>query len=334
MPFNKSLPLPQHLFNLFFTQNSVDPRNSGYDVVQLGCTLEGIPVYIDKVAAGADGLVVVNRVKSHTEYTGDIESGLMKMMTIGLGKHKGALAAHSYAVQYGYQEVIPAIAREILKTAPIIFGLAVVENTHDEIAMVVAVESDSMEQVEKALLLEAKGFLATLPFDKLDILIVDEMGKEISGTGIDSNVVGRIMFAGGPEPESPRITRIVVLDLTEKSCGSAVGVGLADFITRRLADKIDFDVTYINCLTAMTPEKARLPVVGETDREAVEWAFQTVGAVEPRQARVVKIKNTLHLDELYVSQSLLPELKVKADWEIEEKAHEMCFSLEGDIYIN
>ena len=309
------------------------PIISQMDVVKLGHTQEGIPVYIDKVAASADGIVVVNRVKPHTEYTGDIESGLMKMMTIGLGKHRGALTAHKYAVQYGYQSVIPSIAREILKSASILFGLAVVENTHGETARVVAVEPDSFEETEKALLKEAKKFLATLPFHKLDILIVDEMGKEISGTGIDTNVIGRIMFIGGPEPESPRITRIVVLDLTEETCGSAVGVGLADFITRRLVNKIDYRVTYINCFTAMTPEKARLPAVAETDKEAIEWAFQTIGAVEPQQARVVKIKNTLHLDKLYISQSLLSELEAKPDWEVEQKAYEMRFDHDGNIYL-
>ena len=309
------------------------PIISQMDVVKLGHTQGGIPVYIDKVAAGTDGIVVVNRVKPHTEYTGDIESGLMKMMTIGLGKHRGALTAHKYAVQYGYQSVILSIAREILKSTSILFGLAVVENTHGETARVVAVEPDSFEEREKALLKEAKKFLATLPFHKLDILIVDEMGKEISGTGIDTNVIGRIMFIGGPEPESPRITRIVVLDLTEETCGSAVGVGLADFITRRLVNKIDYRVTYINCFTAMTPEKARLPAVAETDKEAIEWAFQTIGAVKPQQARVVKIKNTLHLDKLYISQSLLSELEAKPDWEVEQKAYEMRFDLEGNIHL-
>jgi len=310
------------------------PIISQMDVVELGYTQEGFPVYIDKEAAGADGIVVVNRVKPHTEYTGDIESGLMKMMTIGLGKHKGALTAHRYSVQYGYQAVILSIAGEILKSAPILFGLALVENAYDETARVVALWPDSFEETEKALLEKAKGFLATLPFDKLDILIIDEMGKEISGTGIDTNVIGRIMFIGSPEPEWPRITRIVVLDLTEESRGSAVGVGLADFITRRLANKIDYRVTYINCFTAMTPEKARLPAVGETDREAIEWAFQTIGAVEPQQARVVKIKNTLDLSRLYLSQSLVSELNVKLGWQVEGKDHELYFDSEGNFHLS
>ncbi len=142
------------------------------------------------------------------------------------------------------------------------------------------------------------------------------------------------MFIGGPEPEWPRITRIVVLGLTEESRGSAIGVGLADFVTRRLVSKIDYRVTYINCFTAMTPEKARLPAVGETDREAIKWAFQTIGAVEPQQARVVKIKNTLDLSKLYVSQSLVPEIKVKPDREVEEKGHEVYFDSEGNFHLS
>lgn len=309
------------------------PIISQMEVVKLGDTPEGIPVYIDKIAAAADGIVVVNRIKPHTEYKGDIESGLLKMMAIGLGKHKGGYTAHSYAVQLGYQIAIPSVGRSILKTAPILFGLGVVENAYDETAIVAAVEPDLFEETDRSLLKKAKEFLPRLPFDKMDILIVDEMGKEISGTGIDTNIIGRVMFVGGPEPDLPRIIRIVVLDLTDKTCGSALGMGLADFVTRRLVNKIDYAVTYVNCFTAMTPEKGRVPATGETDKEAIEWAFQTIGAIEPQDARVVKIKNTLHLDKIYVSQSLLAELESQADWEIEKEASEMCFSNEGTLLL-
>jgi hypothetical protein len=309
------------------------PIISQMEVVQLGHTPEGIPVYIDKVAASADGIVVVNRIKPHTEYKGEIESGLLKMMAIGLGKHKGGYTTHSYAVQLGYQIAIPAVGRHILKEAPILFGLGVVENAYDETAIVAAVEPGLFEETDQSLLKKAKEFLPRLPFEKIDILVVDEMGKEISGTGIDTNIIGRVMFVGGPEPEWPKIIRIVVLDLTDKTCGSALGMGLADFVTRRLVNKIDFPVTYVNCFTAMTPEKGRVPPTGETDREAIEWAFQTIGAVEPQDARVVKIKNTLHLDKIYISQSLATELKSQPDWEIEDEACEMCFSKEGTLLL-
>jgi hypothetical protein len=325
----------RHLLQaLGITEQSVGcPIISQMDVVELGRTREGIPVYIDKVAASADGVVVVNRVKPHTEYKGEIESGLMKMMTIGLGKHKGGYTAHSYAVQLGYQLAIPSVARVMLQKAPILFGLAVVENAYDETAIISAVEPELFEETDRTLLKKARDFLPRLPFDRMDILIVNEMGKEISGTGIDTNIIGRVMFVGGPEPEWPKITRIVLLDLTDKTCGSAVGVGLADFVTRRLVNKIDYPVTYINCFTAMTPEKGRIPVTGETDREAIEWAFQTIGAVEPQEARVVKIKNTLHLDRLYISRALVSELKGKPEWVISEQPDELAFNEAGELLL-
>jgi len=319
---------------LGITEQSVGcPIISQMDVVDLGRTKEGIPVYVDKVAVSADGIVVINRVKPHTEYKGEIESGLMKMMTIGLGKHKGGYTAHSYAVQLGYQVALPSVARMILQKAPIFFGLAVVENAYDETAIVSAVEPGLFEETDKNLLKRARDFLPRLPFNNMDILIVNEMGKEISGTGIDTNIIGRVMFVGGPEPDWPKIIRIVVLDLTDKTCGSAIGVGLADFVTRRLVNKIDYPVTYVNCFTAMTPEKGRIPVTGETDREAIEWAFQTIGAVEPREARVVKIKNTLHLDRLYISRALVSELKGKPEWIVSEQPGELAFNEAGDLLL-
>ena len=319
---------------LGITEQSVGcPIISQMDVVDLGRTKEGIPVYVDKVAVSADGIVVINRVKPHTEYKGEIESGLMKMMTIGLGKHKGGYTAHSYAVQLGYQVALPSVARMILQKAPIFFGLAVVENAYDETAIVSAVEPGLFEETDKNLLKKARDFLPRLPFNNMDILIVNEMGKEISGTGIDTNIIGRVMFVGGPEPDWPKIIRIVVLDLTDKTCGSAIGVGLADFVTRRLVNKIDYPVTYVNCFTAMTPEKGRIPVTGETDREAIEWAFQTIGAVEPREARVVKIKNTLHLDRLYISRALVSELKGKPEWIVSEQPGELAFNEAGDLLL-
>ncbi len=323
------------LRGLGVTETSIGcPIISQMDVVKLADTVEGFPVFIDKAAAGADGIVVVNRIKPHTEYSGNVESGLFKMMVIGLGKLKGALTAHQYTVKYGYEFAILSIGREILKSAPILFGLAVVENNYDEIDKVVVLWPDLFEENEKTLLKKAKTFLATLPFKKLDILIVDEMGKEISGTGIDTNVIGRIMFTGSPEPKHPRITRIVVLDLTEESHGNALGVGLADFVTRRLVNKIDHRTTYINCFTAMTPEKARIPAMAETDQEAIDWAFQTIGAIEPQQARVVKIRNTLHLNEIFISQSLVSEIKAETGWEIEKKGHEMRFDSKGNLHLS
>ena len=297
------------LQSLGVTEEAVGcPIRSSMETVRIGETVEGIPVLIDAIAAAADGIVVVNRIKAHTEYTGPVESGWMKMLTIGLGKHQGALMAHRNAVQLTYRTAIVSVAREIIRRAPLLFGLGVVENAYDQTALVVAAWPGDFEETEKVLLLRAKALMPRLPFDKLDILIVDEIGKEISGACLDPNVIGRRMVFGEAEPPGPTIIRIVVRDLTEKTYGSAVGVGLADFVTQRLVDQLDHRPTYINCLTAMTPEKARIPMTGATDREAVEWAFQSIGATEPPRARVVRIKNTLHPERFFASKALLPEI--------------------------
>jgi hypothetical protein len=276
--------------------------------VRIGVTAQGTPVVIDRLAAGADGIVVVNRIKAHTEYTGPVESGWMKMLTIGLGKHQGALMTHRSAVQISYREAIVAVAREIIRRAPLLFGLGLVENAYDQTAEVTAAWPGDFEEIEKAMLLRAKALMPRLPFGRLDILIVDEIGKEISGSGMDPNVIGRRMVYGEPEPPAPSIIRIVARDLSENTYGSGVGIGLADFTTQRLVDKLDHRPTYINCLTAMTPEKARVPMTGRTDREVVEWAFLTIGAIAPQEARVMRIRNTLHPDRFYASRALLPEI--------------------------
>ncbi len=296
------------------------PIHSSMETVQIGQTPEGIPVLIDKIAAGADGIVVVNRIKAHTEYTGPVESGWMKMLTIGLGKHQGALMAHRNAVQLTYRVAIVSVAREIIRKAPLLFGVGVIENAYDQTAEVIAAWPQDFEAIEQAALQRAKELMPRLPFPNLDILIVDEIGKEISGAGMDPNVIGRRMVFGEAEPTSPVITRIVLRDLSAKTYGSGIGIGLADFVTQRVVDKLDRRPTYINCLTAMTPEKARVPIIGQTDREAIEWAFLTIGAIEPSRARVVRIKNTLHLERFFASNALRaeieadPNLRVIGEW--------------------
>ncbi|MDP3047292.1 MAG: lactate racemase domain-containing protein, partial [Chloroflexota bacterium] len=237
------------LHSLGVTEEAVGcPIRSSMDTVQIGETEQGIPVLIDSLAAGADGIVAVNRIKAHTEYTGPVESGWMKMLTIGLGKHQGALMAHRNAVQIAYREAIVAVAREIIRRAPLLFGLGLVENAYDQTAEVVAAWPQQFEETEKALLQRAKSLMPRLPFQRLDILVVDEIGKEISGSGMDPNVIGRRMVFGEPEPPGPSIIRIVARDLSENTYGSGIGIGLADFTTQRLVDKLDHRPTYINCL--------------------------------------------------------------------------------------
>ncbi|MGC8780412.1 MAG: lactate racemase domain-containing protein, partial [Anaerolineae bacterium] len=309
------------LSSLGITEATVGcPIRSSMEAVPIGVTPEGIPVFQDRLAFESDGIVVVNRIKAHTDFTGPVESGLMKMLTIGLGKHQGALAAHRHAIRHTYRAVIVSMAREIIRRSPILFGLGLVENARDETAIVRAMWPAEFEETEQELLRRAKEMMARLPFRQLDALLIDRMGKEISGSGMDTNVLGRRIVFGEEEPASPRITRIAVCDLTEASHGNAIGVGLADFTTQRLVDKIDRRQTYINGLTSGSPERARLPMVAANDREAAEWTLLTCGAVDTARARLVRIQDTLHLERFYASEALLPEieadprLKIVGEW--------------------
>lgn len=295
------------------------PIRSSMDTVQIGRTPEGIPVFLDKLAAEADGIIVVGRVKAHTDFAGPVESGLMKMLTIGLGKHQGAIAAHRHALQLTFPVVITSVGREVIRSARLLFGLGVVENAYDQTSEVAAIWPQDFEEVEKSLLVRAKALMPRLPFAKLDILVVDQIGKEISGAGLDPNIIGRLP-RNEPGFASPVITRIVVRDLSERSHGNGIGIGMADFTTRRFVEKFDPRPTYINTITSGVPDKARIPITGETDREVIEWAFQTIGAVEPQRARVVRIQNTLHVERFFASEALLPEiladdhLEILGDW--------------------
>lgn len=284
------------------------PIESSMEVVQIGTTEHDIPVYVDQNVVLADGVVVVNRIKAHTEFSGEIESGLFKMMVIGLGKHKGASTAHTYALRRGYARVFKEVGDVILQRLPVLFGLALLENCYDQTAEIQGVVARNFFESEKKLLVRAKELMMRLPVQKLDLLIIDEMGKTFSGSGMDTNVVGRIMVYGQEEYTEPDIIRILVLDLNEYSHGNATGIGIADFTTQRLADKIDWPSTIVNCVTACAPEKARLPMVLATDREAVAAALSTIGLEDTGKARVVHIKNTLDLSEIEISASLWPEL--------------------------
>ena len=320
------------LESLNITEESVGaPVVSSMDVVEIGTSRFGFPVLVDKHAAEADGIIVINRIKPHTEFEGPIESGLMKMMAIGMGKHKGCFEVHKQTVQYGYREVIPEIGGIILEKLPVLFGIGIVENIYDETALIRAILPSGFLKEEEKLLSEAKRLMARLPFDEVDVLIVDEMGKNISGTGMDTNVIGRIMFIGEKEPEHPKITRIVVLDLTGEAHGNAVGVGLADYTTQRLVDKTDQAVTAINCITAMSPEKGRIPIALKTDKEAVEAALNTIGTIEPEKARLVHIKNTLEIGELDISEALLVDIKEREDMKLVKELGPLAFGSRGNI---
>jgi len=307
------------------------PILSSMEVKQIGVSSHDFPVLVDKHAAQADGVVVINRIKPHTEFEGPIESGLMKMMAIGLGKHKGCFEVHRQTVNFGYSHVIPEIGSIILKQIPVLFGVGIVENIYDETACIKACLPDQFYETESMLLKKAKIYMARLPFDKIDILILDEMGKNISGTGMDTNVIGRIMFVGEKEPNTPKITRIVVLDLTKPSHGNAIGIGLADFTTRDVIDKLDTQAMATNAITAMTPEKARLPVSLATDQAAIEAAVQTIGAVAPADARIVHIKNTLEMGTLHVSHAFKKEMEKRKDLMLEKEIGALSFNANGRL---
>lgn len=283
------------------------PVRATMDVVQVGEAL-GLPVWLDRFAAEADWIGVVNRVKPHTDFKGSIESGLFKMMTIGLGKYQGAIQYHRANVQHSYETVITSVGREMLAKVPIGFGLGIVENGYDETARIEAFNATSLEEGERRLLKSAREWMARLPFSPIDVLIVEQMGKNISGSGMDTNVIGRPTNPHEPFPNDPRILWIVALDITEESYGNATGIGNADFTTRRLVEKIDMKPTLINCITACSPGMAKVPATYETDREAIETALSCIGLTPSGHARVLRITNTLVLGELEVSEAFLPEV--------------------------
>jgi Lactate racemase N-terminal domain len=279
------------------------PIRASMDVVSLGTTPEGFPVLLDRFASEADHIGVVGRVKPHTGFHGTIESGLLKMMMIGLGKHAGALAYHRILLERPFDPVVRAAARAMCARAPIAFGLALVENAYDETAVVEAIAPEDFETREEQLLLEARRLLARLPWREADLLIVDEIGKNISGSGMDTNIVGRKRaFRRDPPADQPAMRLIFVRGLSERTHGNATGIGLADFTTTRLVKAMNYRATVVNCLTAGYPDGAFLPVHFETDREVMDAALAIIGTRPLREARILRIRNTLDLEEVEASE--------------------------------
>ncbi len=304
------------------------PLRATMEVIAVGEAL-GLPVWLDRMAAEADWIGLVNRVKPHTDFKGTIESGVFKMLTIGLGKQKGAAQYHRANVQHGYETVITTVGREMLAKARIAFGLGIVENGYDETARIQAFAAADLEAGERALLKDAREWMMRLPFSPMDVLIVEEMGKNISGAGMDTNVIGRPTNPFEPFPAEPKILWIVVLDLTKESYGNATGIGNADFTTRRLVEKIDMKSTLINCLTACAPGGAKIPATFDSDREAIEAALDTIGLIPPERARVIRIKNTLQLGEIEVSEAFLPEIEKRGDLTVVGDARQFRFDAAG-----
>ncbi|QGQ46147.1 lactate racemase domain-containing protein [Metabacillus sediminilitoris] len=309
------------LHQLGVTEEAVGaPIRSSMEVEKLGVLPNGLPVYMDKIAYESDKIIVINRIKPHTAFRGPVESGLMKMITIGLGKQKGAEAAHAFSFKY-MAEHVPEMAKISLAKARIIFGLGTIENAYDQPAKIIAVPAEDLEKVEPQLLIEAKSLMPKIHFDKMDVLIVNEIGKDISGDGMDPNITGN--FATPYASGGPEVTRTVVLGLTEKTHGNANGIGMADMTTKAVMNEIKWEKGYANALTSTVIDVIKLPMCLDTQELAVKAAIKTCNAFDLNKVRVVRIKNTLEIDEIWISESMIEEARKNSNLEILTELEEL-----------
>jgi len=290
----------------------------------------GLKIHISKAALSADHVVVINRIKPHTKFKADIESGLCKMMTIGLGKAKGASEFHQYAVSHTFG-IIEDAAKIFLKKLNVLFGIGLIEDGYGKLARVEVVFPDDLIKREKALLKDAYDLMGSIPFDNIDILIVDEIGKDISGIGMDSNITGRHRDIVGDVNMHPHVKRIFVRDLSPGSDGNANGIGLADVTTRRLVERLDIEKTYVNAITAISPEKAAIPIYFDADRQCIDACIKTTGCAVPEDLRVVRIKNTASLEYLQVSQPLEKEILSNRNLDLITPWQEIRFYESGNL---
>ena len=308
------------------------PIKASMETVQVGETEDGVPVFFDKYAYEADHVAVVGRIKPHTDFVGEIESGLHKMMLIGLGKHKGAALYHQAIVHYSFDRIIRSVGQTVVDKCGVLLGLGLVENQYDKTALIKGVGAEELVEREKELLILAKKWMPRLPFETVDLLIVDEIGKNISGAGMDTNVVGRKFHDNhASEKEYPKVTRILVRGLTEETHGNASGIGTAEYAHKRAIEEMDREITYINCMTGNHPSGAHIPLYFDTDRICIDRALETVGLVEPENAKVLRIHNTLELAEVLVSEAYLPEVEKRDDLEVIGEAEDMPFDANGDL---
>ncbi|MDU0201523.1 nickel pincer cofactor-dependent isomerase, group 22 [Paenibacillus sp. MAH-36] len=304
------------------------PIRSSMEVVKIDELPNGLPVYVDRIASEADAIVVINRVKPHTAFRGRIESGIMKMIAIGLGKQKGAEACHQLGFKY-MAENVPAMANLMIQKLPIVFGVALVENAYDETCRVEVLPAAEIEEREEQLLIEAKARLPKILFDEIDVLVIDYIGKNISGDGMDPNVTGRYPTPyahGGPD-----VAKMVVLDLTPETKGNANGVGTADFTTQRLVDKTNLEFTYANGLTSTVCAPTKIATTLENDFYAIKAAVKTCNILDYTKCKLVRIQDTLHLGEIEISVNLLDAARVHPDIEILTEPYDLSFNAEGNI---
>ncbi|ARK31257.1 lactate racemase domain-containing protein [Halalkalibacter krulwichiae] len=317
------------LAHLGVTEESVDAEiRSSMEVIKLGELENGLPVYIDKYASKADGIVVINRIKPHTAFRGKVESGLMKMISIGLGKQKGAEACHQLGFKY-MAENVPAMAKMMMDKTPILFGVATLENAFDKVARVEVIAAEEIEAKEPELQSLAKQLLPKLFFEQIDVLVIDEIGKNISGDGMDPNITGRYPTPyahGGPE-----VNKMVVLDLTPETEGNANGVGTADFTTQRLVDKMNREFTYANGLTSTVVAPTKIATTLANDKEAIQAAVKTCNILDFSKVKLVRIKNTLEIGEIEVSEALLDHIASHPQLEQSSDLFEPEFDLNGNL---
>ncbi len=305
------------------------PIRATMETVVLGEAAPGLPAQIDKFAHEADGIIIINRIKPHSSFRGPYESGLAKMITIGLGKQRGAEACHRLG--FGKMaENIPLIAKKVIVEANILFGIGLLENAYHETARIEVIPTADILDREPALQEESKQLCARLAFDQLDVLIMDEIGKDISGTGFDTNIVGRYhtpFISGGPQ-----ITRVAVLDITARSHGNGNGLGIVDMTTRRAYEKFSFEKTYPNALTSTVPLSVMIPMVLENDRHAIQAAIRTSNVFDQSQVRLMRIKNTNEMNEVEISTSLMKEAEGSPFIEIISEPYPLSFDTNGNLF--
>ena len=306
------------------------PVRATMEVVNYGATKEGIPCYFDANAAGADAVLLLARVKSHTSFDRPLESGLCKMVAVGLGKDRGARSVHTLGPR-GYTDILPQLAAIAIEKSPIAYGIALVENAHKDLATVEGVEPEDFSVTDERLLIQAKKLLARLPFEQIDALVVEWIGKEISGAGMDYAVTGRTEIRGIANPPKPFIHKIGILGLTEKSGGNGIGFGAADFATRRAVESCDLQQTYTNSIISTFCEKARMPIVLPDEHTVIKACVLTCWRADPENARLCIIRSTLHLNEILASPSLYADIDGKEGIEVLSEPQALEFDGEGNL---
>ena len=309
------------------------PILSSMETIQIGKVENNIPIYFSKDAMQADGIISLNRVKIHTDFKSNIvESGMSKILVIGLGKEKGARTIHSLGI-YGLKSIIPKAAKLIIKKTPIIQGIGILENGYDQTMKISFVAPENIIKIDSELLKESKEITPTLPVNEIDVVITQEIGKNISGTGFDTNTIGRLYINGEKEVTEPNIKKLVVFDITEESLGNALGIGLADVTTRELVNKINYKDMYTNTITSTFLNRAKIPITADTEKEAVEIAIKTCWQPNQKDLKLLIMKNTLDLEYLYISEAIWNEIKDSKKFEICGNWEYLSFNSDGKMKI-